>query len=74
MESWWENLKSYYVAKNGIKGMFKSPAIMARVQGAEFPIVYLRKPKWMTDFEFTRVVDCITLSVTATKQEVHRNN
>ena len=66
-ESWWEDIKSYYVAKNGIKGMFKSPAIMARVQGAEFPIVYLIKPKWMDDFEFKRVVDYITMSVMTTK-------
>jgi hypothetical protein len=50
---------------NGLEGRVKSPIIWghAKEKNCIFPVAYLRKPKWMDEESWKKVVDCIELKM-----------
>lgn len=54
-------LRSYEINKTGIKGVCKLPGIWGHAahRNMMFPIVYFKKPGWMSDETFTKVLDSI---------------
>ncbi len=53
---------------DGLEGRVKSPIIWghAKEKSCIFPIAYLRKPKWMDDESWMKVVNCIELNMPET--------
>ena len=60
-------LISYEVNKKGVSGICKQPAIWGMFSDGKnehiAPLVYLQKPKWMTNKQFTKILDAITLFI-----------
>ena len=58
-------LESYSIDKEGVKGICKSPAIWGNNMNTNevYPLVYLGKPKWMTDEAFNKVLDGLRLDL-----------
>jgi hypothetical protein len=56
-------IDSYYINKNGIKGLVKSAGIWGIDKNRQFPLVYLRKPKYLDEEKFQQIIDTITISL-----------
>jgi hypothetical protein len=54
-------LKSYEINKTGFKGICKMPGIWALSLDlpALYPLVYFKKPKWMDEATFMKVIEAI---------------
>ena len=61
---------SYSISRNGLEGICKSPVIWGHRESSMMPLVYLRKPKWMTEEDFYKVVDNLTIHLPKDLYEV----
>jgi hypothetical protein len=60
------NLDSYSVCKP-VKGVCKSYAIWGNRRSMSFPLVYLRRPKHISDRDWRAVVDAVRLELPVSK-------
>jgi len=58
---------AYSIETSGIKGICKSPSVWGHdaTNNGMYPLIYLKKPKWMSDKQFSKVVKGITLNINA---------
>lgn len=61
------DIDSYSVNKTGIKGLVKSPAIWGHKDNVMFPLVYLRKPKHMSEKDWQEVLEGLRLEIRRSK-------
>jgi len=57
------NFKEYSVEIDGIEGICRSPSFWGDNGNNLYPLVYFRKPKWMTDKDFKHLVTCLHLAL-----------
>lgn len=58
-------IDSYSVAKSGLKGRVKSPILYGhdKNQSVIFPLAYIKKPKWIKQKDFEKILDSIQLNL-----------
>ena len=56
-------IDSYSISKKGIRGVVKGAAIWGHVGTTVFPLVYLRKPKHLSDSDWQEVLDGVRLEL-----------
>ncbi len=59
-------IDKYSIAKNGLPPYRKSPIIFGHAMGTNqsYPLAYLRKPRWMKDDSWDKILDAIELNIT----------
>lgn len=58
-----KDLESYFINRNGL-GYTKSPAIWGNYKPNTIaPLVYLKKPKWVSDDDFDKILDALKLEL-----------
>ena len=63
-------LDGFSIAKNGVEAAFKSPALLAHFKPNIFiPIMFMRKPSWMTDEQFKLVVEDVSSQIKGLSEE-----
>ncbi len=63
-----KDLESYHIAVDGIEHAFKTPAIVGQYKPNIFaPLVYLLKPKWVSEDDFKRIISSITIELKEVK-------
>lgn len=56
---------SYYIDRT--RSIRKSVVIYEKIGGWSFPIMYIQKPKWITEEEFENYLDRIVIMITEPK-------
>jgi hypothetical protein len=57
-------IKNHYTLEAGVHGACKSPAIWATNKyGKKIPLMFLKKPKWMSETDFNYLVNSINLDI-----------
>lgn len=57
------NLTAISISKHGVRGLYKSPSVNAHFGNKIAPILYFRKPKWVTDEQFESIIDDIASQI-----------
>lgn len=56
-------IKSYYINKDGVKGLVKSAGIWGTSGNKSFPLIYFKRPKFISEEKFKEIIDHITLTI-----------
>jgi len=61
---------SYTIETQGHKNICKSPSAWGKRKGTNqyIPLVYFRKPKWMSEEDFREIIGCIRMDFPAGKE------
>lgn len=58
-----DNIKAYSISLNGLDGRVKSPIVWGHWGSVIAPIAYIRKPKWLSESDFKKVVESLELRI-----------
>ena len=59
-----KKIRSYSVEHDGVPNLYKSSAIVGNFEpNISAPLVYLRKPNWISDEQFKKIVSAIRLDI-----------